>query len=166
MEAAASDGPMEGLLEKCGTFPQPSHRTLEIAVADARDSHSRLENAVADARVSHSSHRSDDGDLEGSNQRSPDPDRRQLTRPPVELPEAGANVTASASEPRKPCPRKRHLWGRCGNPGVTQLRQSGCRLTIGPTRIRPSTATATPVRTAARFLPTASRPVTPHGGRA
>ena len=56
---------MEGLLEKCGTFPQPSHRTLGIADADARDSHSRLENAVADARVSHSSHRSDDDDLEG-----------------------------------------------------------------------------------------------------
>lgn len=56
---------MEGLLEKCGTFPQPSHRTLEIADADARDSHSRLENADADARVSHSSHRSDDDDLDG-----------------------------------------------------------------------------------------------------
>ncbi len=51
MEAAASDGPMEGLtlrLEKCsGTFPQPSHRTLEIAPATSRlhDFHSRLENA-------------------------------------------------------------------------------------------------------------------------
>ena len=83
MEAAASDGPMEGLplrLEKCsGTFPQPSHRTLEIAPATSRlhDVHSRLENAGAEiegleglehkrpdasscllpARVSHSSHR-------------------------------------------------------------------------------------------------------------
>ena len=53
VEAAASDGPMEGLplrLEKCsGTFPQPSHRTLEIAPATSRlhDSHSRLENADA-----------------------------------------------------------------------------------------------------------------------
>ncbi len=51
MEAAASDGPMEGLplrLEKCrATFPQPSHRILEIAPATSRlhDSHSRLENA-------------------------------------------------------------------------------------------------------------------------
>ncbi len=79
MEAAASDGPMEGLLEKCsGTFPQPSHRTLEIAPAasaiptaawktrtipnarglvnDSAKAHN-LALMSARVRVSHSSHR-------------------------------------------------------------------------------------------------------------
>ena len=114
MEAAASDGPMEGLplrLEKCrATFPQPSHRTLEIVPATSRlhDFHSRLENADTrlerseipavhhDAldlafmtfRVSHSSHRpysySSYYDFEEDTQKRPPHPRGVLPMLPVQ----------------------------------------------------------------------------------
>lgn len=101
---------MEGLplrLEKCsGTFPQPSHRTLEIATATRRlhDSHSRLENAdlrqagprcypafeppsldfaLATVRVSHSSHRPYSYGLERRKQNH-QPARRVLPMLPVQ----------------------------------------------------------------------------------
>ena len=111
MEAAASDGPMEGLLEKCGTFPQPSHRTLEIAVADARDSHSCLENAVADARVSHSSHRSYGDDLEGIRSEippDPEPTRSVTYVPGLECYPCSRSYIPPLPPLFAPCPRDLH----------------------------------------------------------